>query len=131
MHARRNTEQKNVILTELMAADHPTATELYERVRAAHPTISRATVFRVLSDFAQTGKVKKLEFLGSDTRFDGHTEPHAHCHCIRCGKVVDVYEDRFEGVLNVDGVKGFSVLSTQLEFCGLCPECAKSGEQLS
>ena len=34
MQLKRNTAQKNVIMEELLAADHPTATELYEIGRA-------------------------------------------------------------------------------------------------
>ena len=33
MQGQRNTEQKKIILGELACADHPTASQLYEKVR--------------------------------------------------------------------------------------------------
>lgn len=120
---KRNTAQKNIIFNRLMSADHPTATELYESIHADYPKISRATVFRVLSGFAEAGKVKRLELVGSDTRFDARMQPHAHCYCLKCGKVTDVFDERFATVLATTEVSGFSVASAELDFNGLCEEC--------
>lgn len=124
METKRNTEQKRVILGALMQADHPTASELYEEVRCSNPHISRATVFRVLGQFADDGIVRRLNLLGSDTRFDARTAPHAHCHCVRCGKVTDVFEGDFAPVLSAKSVAGYEVLSAEVEFNGLCPQCS-------
>lgn len=124
MTGKRNTEQKRIILDELMVSDHPTATELYSRIHTLRPGISRATVFRVLDGFARDGVIRKLELIGCDTRYDGHTEPHAHCHCVRCGKITDVY-GAFDKVLGCKSVEGFKVGSVELEFTGVCAECAK------
>ena len=123
MENKRNTEQKRVILSALMLADHPTASELYERIREDNPHLSRATVFRVLGQFADDGVIRKLNLLGSDTRFDARTTPHAHCHCVKCGRVTDVFEGDFGPVLSSQEVAGYKILSTEIEFNGLCPDC--------
>lgn len=123
MQGQRNTEQKKIILNELACADHPTASQLYEIVRQNHPNISRATVFRVLSQFAESGKIKKIELLGSDTRFDARCYPHAHMHCVGCGKIIDVLTDEFDQVLNLKDFKGFKIHTCEIEFSGLCAEC--------
>ena len=123
MENKRNTEQKRIIYNALMLADHPTASELYEKIREDNPRLSRATVFRVLGQFAEDGVVRKLNLLGSDTRFDARTAPHAHCHCVRCGRVTDVFAEDFVPVMNSDGVAGYKVLSTEIEFSGICPDC--------
>jgi Fe2+ or Zn2+ uptake regulation protein len=125
MENNRNTEQKKIIYNELVKAGHPTASQLYEIIHENNPTISRATVFRVLSQFAQSGRVRKLEFLGSDTRFDASTFPHAHCHCVSCGAVCDVSESSLSGLLNVHYINGYKVYSTEIEFNGLCPDCQR------
>lgn len=120
----RNTEQKRIIRDALKNADHPTASELYERVHAENPRISRATVFRVLAQFADGGEARRLEFIGSDTRFDGYTQPHAHCRCVKCGKITDVYDSELISVLGSRKVAGYEVFSAELEFNGVCPECS-------
>lgn len=125
MENRRNTEQKKIVMDALMNADHPTASELCDRIHTDHPKLSRATVFRVLSQFAEDGRIRKLEFLNSDTRFDWCTRPHAHCRCVNCGKIADVYDDELEKMLTQKERNGYDVYLTQVEFSGLCPECKK------
>ena len=125
MENKRNTEQKRVILSALMQADHPTASELYENIRLTNPHLSRATVFRVLGQFADDGVIRRLNLLGSDTRFDARTAPHAHCHCVRCGRVSDVFEGDFVPLFSSDEVAGYKILSTEIEFNGICPGCLK------
>ena len=118
MENKRNTEQKRIILDALMHADHPTASELYESIRDENPRLSRATVFRVLGQFADDGVVRRLNLLGSDTRFDARTAPHAHCHCVRCGRVTDV-----ETVNISEPSEMGKVETTDLMFGGVCREC--------
>ncbi len=128
MENKRNTEQKRIIHAALMAADHPTASELYEQIKEDNPKLSRATVFRVLGQFADDGVVLRLNLLGSDTRFDARTSPHAHCHCVKCGRITDVFDERFEDIYKTSSVAGYKVFSTQLEFNGLCPDCQRQDD---
>ena len=74
----RQTKQKTIIYDALCALDHPTATEVYSLLQQTNPTISRATVFRVLSGFATNGKALELRLAGEETRYDFNTHPHAH-----------------------------------------------------
>lgn len=120
----RNTEQKKIIMDALRRADHPTASELYKKVNAENPKVSRATVFRVLSQFADCGEVRRLEFIDSDTRYDAYMQPHAHCRCVKCGKIVDVYDEKLTPVLSETNVAGYKVFSAELDFNGVCPDCS-------
>ena len=130
METKRNTEQKRIIMSVLKTADHPTASELYEIIHERYPRLSRATVFRVLGQFADEGSVRRLSLKGSDTRFDAGLVPHAHCHCVKCGKITDVFEGDFKSVLNTRSAGGYIVYSTEIEFNGLCPDCV-AGEKLN
>lgn len=124
MESKRNTEQKRIIMEALKKADHPTAGELYDMVRGENPRISRATVFRVLSQFADYGEAIRVGLQGSGARYDANVRPHAHCYCLNCGKVVDFSDDKIAGLLLQRSVGGFEVLSAEIEFDGLCPECS-------
>ena len=86
----RQTKQKTVIYDVLKTLDHPTATEVYQSIHESHPTISRATVFRVLSGFAQKGNALELRLAGTDVRYDYNVEPHFHVRCKTCERVADV-----------------------------------------
>lgn len=127
MKKQRNTAQKRIILQALETADHPTATELYECVHAENPHISKATVFRVLSQYSENGEVRRLHMSGSDDRFDATLAPHAHLRCVFCGKIKDVMFPELAPILSAESVEGFKVYSAEVNFLSCCPDCAAVG----
>ncbi len=130
MTARRNTKQKSIILDALRRLNcHASASMVYEEVRKEYPTISRATVFRVLSEAAKDGYLLRIHFTGEDDRFDITLKPHYHISCMKCGYVADV---ALAGMNNpeayVSDSEGFSIESHNLEFIGVCPKCKAAAD---
>lgn len=121
----RMTPQRRVILEVLRAAKcHPTADELYARVRERVPRISLATVYRNLDLMARSGLVRKLDLGGPQSRYDGMIEDHCHVRCVHCGCVEDVHApEPAVNLQEVQGPPGFRVLGHRLEFLGECPRC--------
>ena len=128
MKRQRNTAQKRIIMEALECADHPTATELYEAVHKTNPRISKATVFRVLSQYADNGEVRRLHISGSDDHFDATMAPHAHLRCIYCGRIRDIMFPELEPVFGVKNAEGFKVFSAEVDFISCCPQCAKGAK---
>ena len=122
--APRRTRQKQAVYDALLQLDHPTATEVYEYVHPAQPTLSRGTVFRVLGGFAASGQVRKLTMEGSDTRFDPTLAPHAHGRCRVCGRVCDIFLPDYASIAAGAVCGGFQVEGWDVEFTGLCPDCS-------
>ena len=121
----RMTRQRMLILEELRGmCTHPTAEELYSRVRARMPYISLSTVYRNLELLAAANEVLRLDSAGTIRRFDGNTMPHRHILCMRCGKVDDLPSDcgpiPDHESIHVDG---FTVTGVRVEFEGVCDEC--------
>ncbi len=119
----RSTEQKKIILGALTTADHPTASEMYEIIHRDYPTISRATVFRVLSHAADGGVIRRIDLFGEDARYDFRMNSHAHMHCLGCGKIFDILDSSFDNVLKTKKISDFDVFATELEFVGRCGKC--------
>lgn len=120
----RQTKQKQIIYEALKTLDHPTATEVYGYVHELYPTVSRATVFRVLGGFADNGRALELRGAGSETRYDYNVAPHYHAHCTRCGRVADVAVNGLrEGGLKVLADGDFEVSGFSVEFFGTCRAC--------
>ncbi len=120
----RQTKQKQIIYEALQTLDHPTATEVYGWVHETYPTVSRATVFRVLSGFASTGRALELRVAGNEVRYDYNIEPHYHAHCKVCGKVADVGAEVFpsRGISTVNPLD-FEIEGYLVEFYGTCAGC--------
>ena len=128
---QRKTKQKLAIYDALAALDHPTATQVYERVHEEHPTVSRGTVFRVLGGFAERGLVRKLSLAESDARFDVTTAPHAHGVCRVCGRVCDLPLPALAPVAAGSIWGGFHVDGCEVQFTGICQDCSKANMRQS
>jgi Fe2+ or Zn2+ uptake regulation protein len=102
---------------------HPTAQEIYERLQAAFPTMSFATVYNTLDALASIGRVRPLA-LGGATRFDPNVAPHHHAICDRCGAVRDV-TPRATTERPPRDVGGFQVDRIERLYRGLCPRCRR------
>lgn len=124
----RQTKQKQIIYDALKTLNHPTATEVYSWVHERYPSVSRATVFRVLGGFAASGKALELKLAGSEVRYDYQTFEHCHARCVCCGKVSDVEVSGLpEGGLKAVSMDGFTMEGYTVEFFGTCKECKGEG----
>ena len=86
----RMTPQRMVILEEVKKDhSHPTAAEIFARVRKKMPKISLATIYRNLEMLAGRGLIRKLEPGRPQMRFDGETHDHYHLTCMHCGRLED------------------------------------------
>lgn len=121
----RQTKQKTIIYEALKTLDHPTATEVYGYVRERYPTLSRATVFRVLGGFAENGRALELRAAGDEVRYDFNVQPHCHVRCEGCGRVADVQMPSLDGEFCATADHGFLIRGYRLEFFGLCKACRK------
>src|SRR5262245_53799054 len=64
---------------------HPTADAIHRRLRAAMPSLSPATVYRVLESLEDDGLLRRVSTTGGAARFDANLAPHQHLICRVCG----------------------------------------------
>ena len=126
------TPQRRVIL-ELLIKDHshPTADEIYQRVLSAMPEVSRTTVYNTLRELTALGELTPVHDLGeASQRYDTNSETHHHLYCTQCHTLIDIERD-FEGLnLTPKETSGYQILSRQVTFYGICPDCrAKKPDQ--
>jgi Fur family ferric uptake transcriptional regulator len=126
----RMTIQRRMILDELRASrSHPTADEIYDRVRRRLPRISLGTVYRNLEALASQGAIQRLDLAGVQRRFDHMPAPHHHIRCARCGRLEDIVIGTSTPIGElVRDARGFKILDVSLEFLGICPECQGSSD---
>jgi Fe2+ or Zn2+ uptake regulation protein len=127
-HGLRMTEQRRAVYDELMAQrDHPTAVEVFMRVKGKMPTISLATVYNCLETLTGCGLVKHVHHDREPSRYCANLDEHAHLFCENCGSVTDLpmrarrkAEDIWELPQNV------VINRREVSFRGLCPTCSNS-----
>ena len=125
---RRRTEQRVLVAEVLAAAKRAlSAQELYERIRATHPTIGRATVYRALEQQVEDGMASRFEREGHVSAYIAcDAEHHHHLVCTNCQRVEDVAEDIVAPMLTaVSRRHEFQVDHAALDFYGLCASCRR------
>ena len=110
----------------LASRDHPTADEIYQRLRENGTHISLATVYNNLKTLVDQGALKKIVLEGSPDRFDKPTV-HQHLICARCGELSDIELPDLTGEL--EQRLGRPVLSYDLRISCLCDACRKAETQ--
>ena len=121
---RRRTRQLHVIWQAIKGeTSHPTADQIYEKVRSTIPNISLGTVYRNLQKLVAEEKLQVLT-LGRVQHFDPLMDCHQHFICERCGLVHDVFVDNKKEVLSSLPQEGFTVTSHQLAIYGTCNYCS-------
>ena len=87
----RTTRQREIVYDAILTKpDHPTADEIFARVKAAMPSISLATVYNCLDTLVQCRLVKQVHLERESTRYCPNLSEHAHFHDDDTGKVYDV-----------------------------------------
>ena len=117
----RMTRQRRTIIRALeMVESHPTADEVYEAVRRELPRISLGTVYRNLDVLSEHGIIRKLEFGGSQRRFDGMPNNHYHLRCTGCGRLEDApLAPLAELEESLKEVSDYEIVGHRLEIIGL------------
>jgi Fur family peroxide stress response transcriptional regulator len=128
---------QRIAIVRLFAGDesHPTAQDLFERLRPSFPSMSFATVYNTLDTLAKTGLAGLVRIpgkRGDAARFDPNTSAHHHAVCDGCGAVLDIPADTLSptpsAVKNLRRVApGFSVHAVDRIYRGLCASCSEQG----
>ncbi len=122
MAIERRSKQREAIINNLQSRyDHPTAMELYLSVREIIPNLSLGTLYRNLSQLEESGMVLRIPD-GTNDRFDGNVNPHAHFKCSSCGNVYDLMSFKNDTLTFSDEIVG-KVTNYSLMAFGLCKNC--------
>jgi len=121
----RLTPQR-VELVRLIASSegHPSAAQLYAKIKTQFPTMSPATVYKTLAMLKEMNQVFEID-LRDDSHYDGNRPiPHPHLICMKCNKIVDGDLDiDLSSIKRLEETSGYQIVRPQIVFYGLCPNC--------
>lgn len=126
------SRQREAIKELLAESSHPTADEIYIKVREQFPNVSLGTVYRNLNLLSECGEIQKLTFPEGPDRFDCNVMPHYHFVCRSCGRVFDLHVrgvklDMEDGT---DGAELPGRIEAQALICyGTCNDCLADESQ--
>ena len=123
---QRNTKQLKVIWEAVKdETSHPTADQIFLKVRGKLSNISLGTVYRNLQKLVGEGKLQVLT-LGRAQHFDPLVTDHQHFICEECDQVYDILlNSHHRQLLSRMPDSRFTVTSHKLAFFGRCKQCAR------
>jgi Fur family ferric uptake transcriptional regulator len=129
MKARRTEQLSAVHDVVHRAHDHPSADEVFARVRQRLPHVSLGTVYRNLQKLAALQQLRIVQLANRAARYDGMLEAHDHFLCEQCGELTDLLQRDSKPELGHLDRQGYAVSSRSLTFYGLCPSCRSTSRR--
>ncbi|MDH4224869.1 MAG: transcriptional repressor [Deltaproteobacteria bacterium] len=121
------TPQRVAVYGMLLKTDsHPSAEEVYHVIRAAIPSISLGTVYKILDTLHNQGFLRRVATSRQTARYDARVEPHHHTLCEQCGKIQDVDVALEPELVHLEkSTEDFRVKIPEVVFHGTCGDCAQ------
>jgi len=106
---------------------HLSAEDVYKALLEKGEEIGLATVYRVLTQFEAAGLVCRHHFEGGQSVFElNRGEHHDHLVCVKCGRVVEFFEEAIEERQRAIAERhGFTLEDHSLVIYGFCPHCQR------
>jgi len=124
MEKKRNTVQRQLIFDSLRELNiHATAEQVYEHVVLRHPSISKATVYRNLSQMTAAGEILNIGNFYGSTHFDHNCHDHYHMICEKCRRIHDVSGTFADVISRIEKNDEIEITNYILSFYGLCRDC--------
>ena len=122
---QRATRQLAAVYEVLAASrDHPTADQVFRRVRDTLPRVSLGTVYRNLEKLREQGRLRVIRLGSGEAHYDAMVAAHDHFVCERCHAVHDLAGAATPPAAPRLPADGCVVHWHTTALYGLCGECA-------
>jgi Fur family peroxide stress response transcriptional regulator len=117
------TPQRSAILEAVYNLDnHPTAENIIDYIRAAHPHIATGTVYKVLDVLVDSKLIKRVKTDKDVMRYDGIIDNHHHLYCADSERIEDYKDQELDQILesyfNQKNIPGFQIDEIRLQING-------------
>lgn len=98
---------------------HPTADEIYKKLKAEIPTLSKTSVYLNLNLFLKKKLIQSIQ-IKEEQHFDYMGEEHINFYCTKCEKIIDIPLEKAKININIEN---FIIEKINIE--GVCKNCGK------
>lgn len=118
------TQRQAVYDVVRQSEDHPTASDIMNRLVEKGYNLAYGTVYNSLRYLTEKQMIRELKLGESASRYDARMDEHQHIICEVCGKVDEVMADvPGDWTGTVAKETGYSINHAHVVFGGVCPEC--------
>ena len=133
LHSRRKriTESRKLLVEHIFNHhEHFDADTLIEQLPGKNESgyVSRATVFRTLTELVEAGLLRKMNLRGRAVFEHDYGYPqHDHLHCTQCDRLIEFQSDDLRKIREaVAGEHHFRVTGHRLIISGICEDCVRA-----
>lgn len=108
---------------------HPTIDDVYQELYKTIPTLSKTTIYNTLRMMSEKNAAQMITIDEHRVCYDGNTTPHVHFFCKKCGKVIDLFDEKAPKTTRRKVIEGNIVDEQQLYYKGICADCAKFNKE--
>ncbi|MDF1796500.1 MAG: ferric iron uptake transcriptional regulator [Coxiellaceae bacterium] len=109
---------------------HLSAEDVFQRLKDMGEEVGLATVYRVLTQFDESGLIVRHNFEGGHSVFEiDQGEHHDHLVCVKCNRVEEFVDDVIEArQQHIADQANFQMTDHSLTIYGVCRHCAVSDD---
>ena len=110
---------------EMSENHHMSAEDIYRTLVLKGEVVGVATIYRVLTQFEESGMVKKLNFDNEQSVFElSNVDHHDHLVCLKCGMIDEFFDEVIEQHQHdIAKRHGYQLTDHSLYLYGLCKNC--------
>ena len=107
---------------------HLSAEDIYRTLMEQQEEVGIATIYRVLTQFEESGIINKLNFENNQAVYElSNVEHHDHLVCVKCNIIIEFQDDVIERhQLQIANKYDFQLTDHSLYLYGLCKSCKGS-----
>ena len=120
------TNQRTQILEFMQTAkNHPTAEDVYQKLRPVIPRLSLSTIYRNLKSLELEKVITSIKTPDKKIHYEIAGPDHGHFFCHKCGQLSQLPLVELIDIKNRLKVKGYKAKKFNLVIEGICPECSQ------
>jgi len=117
------TPQRMAILEAVYElGNHPTAENIFEYIRSAHPGVSTGTVYNVLDVLVENKLIRRVKTDKDAMRYDGILDSHHHLYCAKTDRIADYFDEELDQTIQAyfkdKEIPGFEIRDIILQVNG-------------
>ncbi len=122
-----SAQREQILKVLFNAKNHLTPEEIYQEVKKENSSIGLATVYRTLSFLEREEMVSSISFGSEGKKYElNRGEHHDHMICIKCGKIIEFFDEELEQLQEEIAQRAsFKLITHQMNMYGICNECQK------
>ncbi len=120
------TSQRTQILEFMQTVkNHPTAEDVYQKLRPIIPRLSLSTIYRNLKSLELEDVIVSIKTPDKKIHYEIKSPDHAHFFCRKCGQLLELPLVELIDIKNRLKAKNYKTKKINFVIEGICPNCSK------